>query len=1039
LSVHVRGPGEPYADWRADAASGNGPYEEGTSSTPWRDVASHYDAVLPAQSAPQWLGDGSTDSPVRLQFGPATDPVALASPDAVHELAAAGPLSAEVWLETGADVVRTQTILEWFEADAAPWPGVALGLESGHLRVWGSPWRSAGDVEPLHWYHLVLEQSANSLELYVNGVLAHADDAPVPGAQHSTLDLGASRRGGVVAERMEGAVGAARLYDEMLSASQVRTTFLADSAKFLGTGATAPVTALVLAADSASGSGPPVVPGTASPWRDLSGGAHDGALEGFTAANDTSGWAGDATTGSPWRLELDGVDDDVRIAAGSVAALQSPAAASMAMWVRPAATLAREQGLLEWNAGDASRSGLALELLSGRLRLWTGSGWADAAGVTPGVWHHVAVAKSSTVASVWLDGRPVWRGFSPVLGTQTSALVIGGLLPVVSGPVTNRLRGAIARVEVASGTFGDGDVMARYQSQDAPYLHVMRASGAQPSCLGGSRTIVQVPVVFDRVGTTGALGYSVTLQWSAELARNGSVIEGPFLSGPAPTFVQVVDGPNRTCTVDVVRLGQGCSAPSSGELFRLPLSATIASGNGTVRVLSATLRDCDNHSLPLDVGDAIGIPIQGTGPPPVTGLTAVALSETGAETHGVRFSFVAPADAESVTVYRAAFGGYPEYDDASGVAPPAPTSDPPPASWQRLNVHDTGHTDFSATRDAWSYVAFAWDSCGNRSAASAVTPLTVNYVLGDVRGGAGACTGDGAVGALDLAPLVAHYLAQPANGDSLACLDVGPTVDGRLDGRPVTDDRVNFEDLMLLALNHGAFGSGGAISGVDSVSLRYVPSGTVGDTFTVFVKASGSGLFHGITAALTWDPAILAFESVAPGPLLAAQGLSSVVLSPAGNRLDVALLGQGRGLYGAGTLATMVFRRVGPGEPVIAFTSIHGRTATNADQPVPIGITFVAAPPRTVTALALSEAMPNPFHERAVFVLDMPRAGPASLQVYDLLGRRVRTLVDRALPAGAHRVTWDGRDGGGNVTAPGVYFARLWTPQGARLRRVVRL
>jgi hypothetical protein len=36
-------------------------------------------------------------------------------------------------------------------------------------------------------------------------------------------------------------------------------------------------------------------------------------------------------------------------------------------------------------------------------------------------------------------------------------------------------------------------------------------------------------------------------------------------------------------------------------------------------------------------------------------------------------------------------------------------------------------------------------------------------------------------------------------------------------------------------------------------------------------------------------------------------------------------------------------------------------------------------------------------------------------------------------------VTWDGRDGGGHAAAPGVYFARVLTPMGARTRRIVRI
>src|SRR5262249_57032032 len=117
------------------------------------------------------------------------------------------------------------------------------------------------------------------------------------------------------------------------------------------------------------------------------------------------------------------------------------------------------------------------------------------------------------------------------------------------------------------------------------------------------------------------------------------------------------------------------------------------------------------------------------------------------------------------------------------------------------------------------------------------------------------CTGDGVVDALDLAPLVAHYDAQPANGDPLACLDFGPTVDGRLDARPATDDRLDFEDLMVLALDHVASAPDGPAGGAGELSLRYSPPVAVGDTFTVSLEFQGTGRAHGVTAALTWNAA----------------------------------------------------------------------------------------------------------------------------------------------------------------------------------------
>jgi flagellar hook assembly protein FlgD len=48
-----------------------------------------------------------------------------------------------------------------------------------------------------------------------------------------------------------------------------------------------------------------------------------------------------------------------------------------------------------------------------------------------------------------------------------------------------------------------------------------------------------------------------------------------------------------------------------------------------------------------------------------------------------------------------------------------------------------------------------------------------------------------------------------------------------------------------------------------------------------------------------------------------------------------------------------------------------------------------------------------------------------TLSVFDVAGRRVRTLVDGWMRAGPHSSRWDGRDDGGRAVASGVYFARL--------------
>lgn len=68
---------------------------------------------------------------------------------------------------------------------------------------------------------------------------------------------------------------------------------------------------------------------------------------------------------------------------------------------------------------------------------------------------------------------------------------------------------------------------------------------------------------------------------------------------------------------------------------------------------------------------------------------------------------------------------------------------------------------------------------------------------------------------------------------------------------------------------------------------------------------------------------------------------------------------------------------------------------------------------------------PNPVAGTARLRFELPAAAPTTLRIFDVRGRRVRTLVDAALPAGAFVPQWDGADDRGAPVAAGVYFLRL--------------
>jgi len=75
----------------------------------------------------------------------------------------------------------------------------------------------------------------------------------------------------------------------------------------------------------------------------------------------------------------------------------------------------------------------------------------------------------------------------------------------------------------------------------------------------------------------------------------------------------------------------------------------------------------------------------------------------------------------------------------------------------------------------------------------------------------------------------------------------------------------------------------------------------------------------------------------------------------------------------------------------------------------------------------LNANFPNPFNASTTIPLLLPQPGHVDLEIYDVLGQRVRHLVSETLAAGVHHRVWDGRDEMGRYVAGGVYFARLVT------------
>ena len=104
-------------------------------------------------------------------------------------------------------------------------------------------------------------------------------------------------------------------------------------------------------------------------------------------------------------------------------------------------------------------------------------------------------------------------------------------------------------------------------------------------------------------------------------------------------------------------------------------------------------------------------------------------------------------------------------------------------------------------------------------------------------------------------------------------------------------------------------------------------------------------------------------------------------------------------------------------------TQYHFETTTTVDTTV-LGI---EGPDGLPQRYLLSQNFPNPFNPETWIHFALPKTEPASVVIYDLLGHKVRTLVNDMQVAGNHTVVWDGSDDNGARLSSGIYIYRLQT------------
>ncbi len=82
---------------------------------------------------------------------------------------------------------------------------------------------------------------------------------------------------------------------------------------------------------------------------------------------------------------------------------------------------------------------------------------------------------------------------------------------------------------------------------------------------------------------------------------------------------------------------------------------------------------------------------------------------------------------------------------------------------------------------------------------------------------------------------------------------------------------------------------------------------------------------------------------------------------------------------------------------------------------------------------------PNPFNPETKIVFDLPKSGHVKLEIYNIRGQKVKTLLDCYMSPGRSEMLWNSKDDDGKRVSSGVYFYKLQTPNKNIIKKMMLL
>lgn len=102
-------------------------------------------------------------------------------------------------------------------------------------------------------------------------------------------------------------------------------------------------------------------------------------------------------------------------------------------------------------------------------------------------------------------------------------------------------------------------------------------------------------------------------------------------------------------------------------------------------------------------------------------------------------------------------------------------------------------------------------------------------------------------------------------------------------------------------------------------------------------------------------------------------------------------------------------------------------------------VSSVAAPEVGIREFRLFQNYPNPFNASTQIEYELPSSAHVILKIYDILGREVRTLIDRHQDSGNHKALWDGKNEARKAVSSGLYIYKLTAGNRVQTKKILFL